>query len=53
MAKFASLGMDDTKMQQIVGPSSMIAMVSNQISNTMLTDPTLDLRGNFDMTQLT
>ena len=52
MAKFESLGMNEAKMQQIVGPASMIAMISNQISNTMLTDPTLDLRGVFDMVQL-
>ena len=45
--------MDDAKMQQILGPTSMIAMITNQISNTMLTDPTLDLRGNFNMQQLT
>ena len=39
-------------MQQIVGPNSMMATVANQISNTMLTDKTLNLRGVWDFTLL-
>ena len=40
-------------MAKIVGPSSMIAQISAQIQNTILDDPTLDLRGKFDFTLLT
>lgn len=52
MAIMEKFTITEAEMQQIVGPQSMIAMISNQISNTMLTDPELDLRGVFDMTAL-
>jgi len=53
MAKFESLGMNDAKMQQILGPTSMIAMITNQISNTLLSDTDLHLNGDLNNVQLT
>ena len=35
--------LEDEEMEDIVGPNSMIAMISRQINSTISTDPVLDL----------